>query len=74
MHLALGCNYYLLKKSLTNILILAVPGAIIGAIAMGLIIKGVLGYTDDELTWYQAITLGCALSSTDPVAVVTLLK
>jgi NhaP-type Na+/H+ or K+/H+ antiporter len=26
------------------------------------------------LTWYQAITLGAALSSTDPVAVVTLLK
>ncbi len=70
----MGCNYYLLKKSLTNILILAIPGAIIGAIAMGLIIKGVLGYTDDEISWYQAITLGCALSSTDPVAVVTLLK
>ncbi len=44
---ALGCNYYLLKKSLTNILILSVPGAIIGAIAMGLVIKGVLGYADD---------------------------
>ncbi len=26
------------------------------------------------MTWYQAITLGAALSSTDPVAVVTLLK
>jgi NhaP-type Na+/H+ or K+/H+ antiporter len=44
---ALGCNYYLFKKSFTNILILSVPGAIIGAIAMGLVIKGVLGYTDD---------------------------
>lgn len=64
----------MLRKSLTNILILAVPGAIIGAIAMGVVIKGVLGYTDDEMSWYQAITLGCALSSTDPVAVVTLLK
>lgn len=44
---ALGCNYYLLKKSLTNILLISIPGCIIGAIAMGLVIKGVLGYTDE---------------------------
>ncbi len=70
----MGVNYFVLRKSLTNILLLAVPGAIMGAIAMGLIIKGVLGYTDDELTWFQSLTLGAALSSTDPVAVATLLK
>jgi NhaP-type Na+/H+ or K+/H+ antiporter len=26
------------------------------------------------MTWSQAVTLGCALTSTDPVAVVALLK
>ena len=31
-------------------------------------------YPDDELSWYQAFTLGCVLSATDPVAVVALLK
>lgn len=31
-------------------------------------------YPDDELNWYEALTLGCVLSATDPVAVVALLK
>jgi hypothetical protein len=47
MLLALGVNYHMLKKSLVNILILTIPGVLIGALAMGFIIKSVLGYTDD---------------------------
>lgn len=36
--------------------------------------KMILMYPDDELNWYEALTLGCVLSATDPVAVVALLK
>ena len=41
---------------------------------MGSCFKLLLGYGDQDLTWYQAFTLGCVLSATDPVAVVALLK
>lgn len=34
----------------------------------------ILGYGEDDLTWYEALSLGCVLSATDPVAVVALLK
>lgn len=62
------------RKSIINILILSVPGAIIGTFLFAFILRFILGYTDEDMTWYQALTLGAALSSTDPVAVVTLLK
>lgn len=45
-----------------------------GAILLGSCFKLLLGYDDTELSWYQAFTLGCVLSATDPVAVVALLK
>ena len=57
-----------------NILILAGPGVLWGAILIGICFKFILFYSDEELTWYQAFTLGCVLSATDPVAVVALLK
>ena len=44
-----------------------------GAFIIAFIFKTILGY-GDELTWYEALTLGCVLSATDPVAVVALLK
>lgn len=34
----------------------------------------ILGYDDNSLTWPEALTLGCILGTTDPVAVVALLK
>jgi NhaP-type Na+/H+ or K+/H+ antiporter len=64
----------LFRKSIVNIIILAVPGVIIGSLLFAFVLRSILGYTDADMTWYQALTLGCALSSTDPVAVVTLLK
>ena len=45
-----------------------------GAFIIAFIFKVVLGYGEDDLTWYEALTLGCVLSATDPVAVVALLK
>lgn len=59
---------------MVNILILAGPGVLWGAILIGCCFKFLLAYSDAELTWYQAFTLGCVLSATDPVAVVALLK
>lgn len=41
---------------------------------LGVILKLVLFYGSDDMTWYQALTLGAVLSATDPVAVVSLLK
>ena len=57
-----------------NILILSIPGVIIGTFLFAFVLKSILGYTDADMTWYQALTLGAALSSTDPVAIVSLLK
>ncbi len=62
------------RKSIGNILLLSIPGVIIGSLLLGFVLKVVLGYDDTQMNWYQAITLGCALTSTDPVALVALLK
>lgn len=62
------------RKSLFNILLLAGPGVLWGAIIIAFIFKVILGYGNDDLTWYEALTLGSVLSATDPVAVVALLK
>lgn len=53
---------------------LAGPGVCWGAILLGLVFKILLFYGSDDMTWYQAFTLGSVLSATDPVAVVSLLK
>ena len=45
-----------------------------GAILIACCFKFILAYPEDELNWYEALTLGCVLSATDPVAVVALLK
>lgn len=62
------------KKSLGNILLLSIPGVILGSLLFGFVFKVILGYEDIDMNWMQAITLGCAMTSTDPVALVALLK
>lgn len=59
---------------MVNILTLAGPGVLWGAILIAFCFKYILFYSESELTWYEALTLGCVLSATDPVAVVSLLK
>lgn len=71
---AFNCDWHVFSKSLGNILLLAGPGVLWGAFIIAFIFKVVLGYGEDDLTWYEALTLGCVLSATDPVAVVALLK
>lgn len=45
-----------------------------GSLLVGVVFKLVLQYPDEDMTWYQAFTLGSVISATDPVAVVALLK
>ncbi|CAK77260.1 unnamed protein product (macronuclear) [Paramecium tetraurelia] len=71
---AFNCDWYTFKYQMVNILLLAGPGCGWGAILLGAIFKLVLQYDDNDMTWYQAFTLGSVLSATDPVAVVALLK
>ena len=71
---AFNCEWHVFRKSLINILTLAGPGVLWGAILIAVCFKTILAYPDEELSWYQALTLGCVLSATDPVAVVALLK
>ena len=37
-------------------------------------LKSIIKYSDLDLDWWHALTLGAILSATDPVAVVALLK
>ena len=70
---AFNCDWHVFRKSLLSILLLAGPGVLWGAIIIALMFKFLLGYGDSDLTWYEALALGCVLSATDPVAVVALL-
>jgi NhaP-type Na+/H+ or K+/H+ antiporter len=62
-----NCDWYIFKRAIVNILILACPGVLIGGV--------ILGYGEEpEITWPAAMMMGSILSATDPVAVVALLK
>ncbi|CAD8193501.1 unnamed protein product [Paramecium pentaurelia] len=71
---AFNCDWYTFKYQIINILLLAGPGCGWGAILLGACFKIILQYSDDDMNWYEAFTLGSVLSATDPVAVVALLK
>lgn len=68
-----NCDWYVFKRAMVNILILAVPGVLVGAFILGFCLKVILGY-DEDLSWNGAFTMGAILCATDPVAVVALLK
>ena len=70
----MNIEWYVFKKAFVNILILAGPGVLYGSFLLAAGLKWIIGYTDDELTWMGALTLGSIVSTTDPVAVVALLK
>lgn len=69
-----NCDWYIFKRALFNIILLAGPGVLWGAILLACCLKWVCGYGDNELSWAGALTMGSILSATDPVAVVALLK
>jgi NhaP-type Na+/H+ or K+/H+ antiporter len=68
---AYNCDWYIFKRNLGNVLLLAFPGVLIGTLMLGFCIKIFL-YS--ELGWWPCFMLGAIVSATDPVAVVALLK
>ena len=67
-----NCDWYVFKRALINIILLAGPGVFLGAIMLAICLKVFLNY--DDISWYGALTMGSILCATDPVAVVALLK
>ena len=41
---------------------------------MSSVFKVIIGYSDADMSWWEALTLGSIVATTDPVAVVALLK
>lgn len=68
-----NCDWYVFKRALLNIIILATPGVLVGSVLLGFCLKKILGYQED-LNWSGAFTMGAILCATDPVAIVGLLK
>ena len=71
---AMNMDWFVFKKAFVNIICLAGPGVLYGAFLLAGVLKYLLGYGDDDLNWPQALTLGSIVCTTDPVAVVALLK
>lgn len=69
-----NCDWYVFKRAIVNILLLAAPGVLWNAILLGFVIKAILHYPDEKLTWVESFIMGSVMSATDPVAVVALLK
>ena len=49
---AFNCEWHVFRRSLVNILTLAGPGVLWGAILIAVCFKVILMYPDDELSWY----------------------
>lgn len=62
-----NADWYVFKKAIINIFILAVPGVLVNTVAIAGFLKLILGYGDDELDWYSAFALASIMSTTDPV-------
>lgn len=71
---AFSCDWHLIRKSLVSIIILGALGLLWSAIIHAFILKGIYGYDEAELNWYEACALGFILSALDPGAVVGRLK
>jgi len=67
---AFAMDVHVFKRSITNVILLAVPGLLIGTAIMGSI-SMLFPY---NWNWSVALMFGALLSATDPVAVVALLK
>jgi NhaP-type Na+/H+ or K+/H+ antiporter len=70
---AFNSDGFVFRKELNQILILAGPGVVVGAILTSIFFNYGLGYSS-ELNFAGAMTLGSIICATDPVAVVALLK
>jgi len=71
---AYNTDWFIFKRVLSQIVLLAGPGVVLNFLLVAVVMKVVLGYSDEELDWYSALTFGSIAAATDPVAVVSLLK
>ena len=67
-------DWYVFRKQVGQIFILAFPSVLVSALIVMLCIKHVIGYDDTYFTYIQAFMFGSILSCTDTVAVLALLK
>ncbi len=67
---AFAMDVHVFKRSITNVVLLAVPGLLIGTAILG----GMSMFFPYNWDWTVALMFGALLSATDPVAVVALLK
>lgn len=70
---AYNSDPFTIKRQIWQILILAVPGVVIGALLITFGFNYILGYYQ-ELSIWAGLTFGAIICATDPVAVVALLK
>jgi NhaP-type Na+/H+ or K+/H+ antiporter len=70
---AYNSDPFTIKRQIWQILILAVPGVVLGAIFITIGFNYILGYYQ-ELSIWAGLTFGAIICATDPVAVVALLK
>ena len=66
-----NADWHIFKRELYQILLLAIPGVLIGAVFSAITFKYILVH---DCTTSEALLFGSILSATDPVAVVALLK
>lgn len=73
---AFAMDVHTFKKSVTNAVILAVPGILVALCLTAAIMMGLqyLGFGLSLWNWSIALMFGAVISATDPVAVVALLK
>ena len=70
---AFNCDWYIFKKQMTSILILAGPMLILCAFLTAIVMKYIiLGHADFD--WTSSLLFGFLISATDPVAVIAILK
>ena len=70
---AFNCDWYIFKKQMASILILAGPMLILCSFLTAIVMKYIiLGHADFD--WTSSLLFGFLISATDPVAVIAILK
>lgn len=71
---AMNTQWHIFKKSLSNILMLSGPGVAYNILFLGACSKLFLAYDEGDFDWISAMILSAIISTTDPVAVISLLR